>query len=608
MRRAHGRLLLALFTFAMGGCDGDDRPGPMADSHWPYDPEPDPWVEPDPPLEDPPLVVESTPAPPPLSGGTLLITRSGELAWASSPDDDLVWKVDLAGGRGVLDRFVLAPGDEPGRLVEDSAGRIHVALRRGGAVATIDEHEGTVTRRPVCAEPRGIAFDEALDVIHVACASGDLVSLPAAGGERSRRLDLGPDLRDVVVLDDGGLAVTRFRSATLERLDRDGRSQLVSRPGPYDPFVAEDGFQEQFVFAPAVAWRAVAVPGNEGLVAMVHQRHRVTNVDAQVGGYSGNGCDGGIVHTAITLLGPNEREAVAPPPILSATLPIDLAVSPDGKRFAVAAAGGGIFEWRRDIRAIVDPGPCLVEATASWIEAQGTPIAVAYAPDGHLVSQSREPAVLQVHGGETIALSSEGHPHTGHDLFHRTSARLACASCHPEGREDGHIWLIGGQMRRTQTTAGGVLATAPFHWSGDMADLDALSTAVFDRMGLPAPPPEQLASIARWVETIPRVEPRWPPRADLVERGRSLFASAELGCTDCHTGRLMTNNQAADVGTGGEFQVPSLLGVAARAPFLHDGRVDTLLEAFEAGSTTHGDTSALEYEDLDALVRYLESL
>ena len=99
---------------------------------------------------------------------------------------------------------VLQPGDEPGRVVEDGAGRVDVVLRRGGAVATIDPKSATVAaRRAVCSAPRGIAYQAATDQLteqlQVACAGGELVALPAAGGAATRTVMLDRDLRDVVV-------------------------------------------------------------------------------------------------------------------------------------------------------------------------------------------------------------------------------------------------------------------------------------------------------------------------------------------------------------------------------------------------------------------------
>ena len=83
----------------------------------------------------------------------------------------------------VTSTIALRAGDEPGRSVEDAAGRIHVALRRGGDIVTIDPTAGSIVgRRTACANPRGLAYDAKADAVHVACVGGELVTFPAAGG------------------------------------------------------------------------------------------------------------------------------------------------------------------------------------------------------------------------------------------------------------------------------------------------------------------------------------------------------------------------------------------------------------------------------------------
>ena len=121
-------------------------------------------------------------APPPISGGTLLVTRDGALCGHRGSRSRSRLTVDLASGDTIELR--LTAGDEPGRVIEDGAGRIHVALRRGGAVVTIAG--GAIVDSPAGMRraARGLAWDSARDLIHVACASGELVSLPAAGGVR----------------------------------------------------------------------------------------------------------------------------------------------------------------------------------------------------------------------------------------------------------------------------------------------------------------------------------------------------------------------------------------------------------------------------------------
>ena len=129
-------------------------------------------------------------------------------------------------------RIELQSGDEPGRLVEDSAGKVHIALRRGGALLTIDPRAGAgqiIARRPACAAPRGLAYDAASDRVHLACAGGELVTFAAAGGAALRTLQLEGDLRDVIV-QGSQLLVSRFRSAELLTLDASGK--IVGRVKP----------------------------------------------------------------------------------------------------------------------------------------------------------------------------------------------------------------------------------------------------------------------------------------------------------------------------------------------------------------------------------------
>ncbi|HSD86249.1 MAG TPA: hypothetical protein VLB44_02000, partial [Kofleriaceae bacterium] len=143
----------------------------------------------------------------PLTGGTMIVSRDGNRAVVADPDRDRVVIVDLTSER-IADTILLAPGSEPGRVIDDGAGRIHVVLRGSGELLTISGADRVV--RPVCGEPRGVAWQEATDLVHVACATGELVSIPAAGGEPTRVLHIDRDLRDVIVRGDQ-LLVTTFR-------------------------------------------------------------------------------------------------------------------------------------------------------------------------------------------------------------------------------------------------------------------------------------------------------------------------------------------------------------------------------------------------------------
>jgi mono/diheme cytochrome c family protein len=164
--------------------------------------------------------------------------------------------------------------------------------------------------------------------------------------------------------------------------------------------------------------------------------------------------------------------------------------------------------------------------------------------------------------------------------------------------------------RRTMSLAGGILARAPFHWSGDMSDLGVLMTEVFAvRMAGGELEDADVTAFGAWLDRIPA--PKGVVRdADAVARGQALFNAKEVGCAECHGGSSLTNNAIVDVGTGAKLKVPSLVGVGARAPFLHDGCALTLGDRFGScgGGDAHGKTQQLSATQLADLVAYLEAL
>lgn len=170
---------------------------------------------------DKPVVKAATP-PPPISGGTLLVMAGGHRAAVADPDRDLLDVVDLD-NVVVTASIALQRGDQPGRLVDDAAGLVHVVLRGSGVVATIDPTAAAVrSRQAVCANPRGIAYDAKSNSVHVACVGGELVTLDATSGALRRQVTLDSDLRDVVV-DGDRLFVTRFRAAEVLVVAADGQ-------------------------------------------------------------------------------------------------------------------------------------------------------------------------------------------------------------------------------------------------------------------------------------------------------------------------------------------------------------------------------------------------
>ena len=181
-----------------------------------------------------------------------------------------------------------------------------------------------------------------------------------------------------------------------------------------------------------------------------------------------------------------------------------------------------------------------------------------------------------------------------------------------EGQEDGRTWNFDTEgPRRTMNVAGGISGRSPYHWDGRLTSFGNLVTTVYNqRMGGPTLTTDQITAAQSSMNAIPPL-PGVVSDPDAVARGQAVFTDSMHGCATCHTGAQFTNNRTGlDVGTGGTFKVPSLVGLAYTAPYLHDGCAATLADRFGScgGGDLHGVTSTLTQGQISDLIAYLDSL
>lgn len=623
-------LLAALVATTMcptAACRSWDRED---DAYDPYRYDSTPYEQPKPPPNPYAPTLGTTrvqsDAPPPISGGTLIVSHDGERAIAADPDRDHVFiaKLDDRSVVGVP----LTPHDEPGRLIEDDAGRVHVVLRRAGAIVSIDVKTGTVLgRRDACKAPRGIAFDAPRKRLLIACEDGQLLAMTSVPASTTAPVRLAVfdegDLRDVIVSrDHTRIFVSRFRAAEIVEVSVAGkeiaRTKLPLRGSPstlsFPPVFASGS-------APMLAWRMIAPPAEDPSddPIVVHEIGMPGPGRSTPQSYYGAGEPSSCSTTA----GPIALSALSRPGIggfmtllpSAAVLPVDVAT--DGRSYAIVAAGNGHTKALPRVfiaaasSSSSDFGGCPDVTDGYSMTSQAT--AVVFRRDGALIVQSREPARLELLPERIeIPLSPVSREDTGHAIFHSNSGTgLACASCHAEGGDDGHVWEFFEGRRRTPSLRGTIEGTSPYHWSGDVADIDKLSELLMtERMGGPELRPDQKNALRGWLFAIPP-----PAKSDLADteaanRGRAIFERPDVQCASCHSGDKLTSSESVNVGTGGTFQVPSLIGLRFRAPFMHDGCATTLRDRFDpaCGGASHGKTSQLTAEELDDLIRYLESL
>jgi cytochrome c peroxidase len=150
---------------------------------------------------------------------------------------------------------------------------------------------------------------------------------------------------------------------------------------------------------------------------------------------------------------------------------------------------------------------------------------------------------------------------------------------------------------------------------------------------------QALATYERGIRSMPSSFDRWVDGeetavTDAAKRGFVLF-EGKAGCSGCHTGWAFTNYSFQDVGSANDkdvgrgalfpssvslryaFKVPTLRDVALRAPFMHDGSINTLalvIELYDRGGIARPSRSpqirplGLTLSEKAELIEFLETL
>jgi DNA-binding beta-propeller fold protein YncE len=213
--------------------------------------------------------------------------------------------------------------------------------------------------------------------------------------------------------------------------------------------------------------------------------------------------------------------------------------------------------------------------------------------------------------------------------------QFSCRSCHPDGHVDGLSYDfdgdgIGDNLLDNRSLQG-VAGTGPFKWNGKNASLEMQCGPRFARVLMRTDPfpADKLRDLTTFIQSLPparvvrHAAGKFTPAQ---ERGRAIFYATRTPegteipvskrCVTCHPPPLYTVRLPFDVGTKGPydssgfFDAPHLLGIAGSAPYLHDGRGQTLEELWTLYNTNdmHGVSSYMNKIQLNDLVEFLKTL
>lgn len=624
----------------------------------------------------PPALVEAPPAPSPAacarrrSGGPArlggpALTRQGStvalatfgdrtIAYVADEDDDAIHTVDVGAGAELA---VSPVAGSPSAILVLADGRVAVTLRDRNRVAILepsDRADAPLEERcstAVATEP--VALAATPDDASLVVTSGwghALTALDAASLGVAFTVPLPREPRAVLV--DGNRAfVTHVTGGRLSAIDLAGASHDVHAidlrtSGPTCQGYAlaravvsgnAAGAGPARIFAPIVSVNPGARGpssgyGGEGSVA---EQPLVSVVDATSERALSRSASGRAHHGACLL--PRAAAAGKNDALYVTCLGDDVLLELDARsmspidierrRFRVPSGPTGValdpakdraIVWSQFARelAIVDLSKPLATRPVTTDKRK---LAV-YAPAADTTAL-RVPLARKRDSRATPAFAR------GRELFHATfDPRVsrdgrACASCHPDGRDDTLTWSSPSGPRQTIMLAGRVTNSEPYGWFGEKRTLRDHVTRTFQRLGGQGlkdakDRPDFDALLTYLTEMRAPTLAGAPIDASqqaLVARGRELFLDARQGCATCHVD-AGTDKAAHDVRSGDideaslKFDTPSLRFISGTAPYFHDGRFATLEELLEKSDGTMGHTQQLSRQDARAVLVYLETL
>jgi DNA-binding beta-propeller fold protein YncE/mono/diheme cytochrome c family protein len=617
-------------------------------------------------------------------GSTVALARIEDrlVAYVADADTDAIRTFDVEAG---VEKAVTPLGGSPSQVLVLADGRVAVALRDRNRVEIFEPAGGAEVplegrcSAPVAVEPVGLAATPDEGRIVVTSAWGRKLSTLDAGTLAAGfEVDLAREPRSVVIDDDGQRAfVAHVVGAKLSVVDLgEGKHEVreldLRVKGPLQGKSSSklrEGCQG-FALAKSISTQPdlpveapiiTEVPRGDDVKVITPKPARPRAPRARIFAPMVT-VDPGQPEARSTGYGSTNTMAMgAELPIVSvidgaAERPLTRALLSDGAKHdggcllpraaAVSAAGDALYVTCLGTDALLELDtrgldPSRLERRRWALPAGPTGVAVDDRGARAVVwSQfDRQLSVVTI-GGEaavrSVVASASGARRMiapgeawGRRLFHAVGDRRisgdgrACASCHPDGREDALTWSTPEGPRQTIMLAGRIEGSAPYGWMGAHADLKAHLGTTLARLGGLGLPDNQSAfddldALAAYVSAMPApvtfdARPD-PTRAALVTRGDAIFHEARQGCAACHVGGKGTDALTHDIGSAVSadrdvpFDTPSLRFVGGTAPYFHDGRYATLDALLSGADGRMGHTLQLSRRDAQSLRAYLETL
>lgn len=568
-------------------------------------------------------------------GGDVLVldSDSGELV-RTAPDGTKTASLSIGQGAAQL-------------VLDADAKRAYVTDRNHDRVVVVDVADGLteVDAFRTGAEPFGLALSPDRGTLLVTTvADKGLTAIELSTGFARWSTTVGPEPRGVAMSPSGDEALVTFlTTGVVARVALSGREPRVdyvsldpatpSSPGSRVPSTRSVTGDEGRGF---VRNAFAAVYAGNGVAVVPHQLStpQIAGADefGDQGGYGGGGSFASPITHRLAFLGmPDQGEGGGVATVFADTRvhqPRAAAYAPSTDTLFVVGYGSD------DVLAVANVSQASVHA--AWLAT--VPSSQACGPNGVAYDEGANEVVVfcslsrsthrlsanqgtRVEGGQSGQLTKShlsASEQRGQRIFREgrslrisSNGAMACASCHAEGRADGLTWFLAGSVLQTPLLSGRVMGSHPFKWDGKDPTITDSLTNTIGRLGGMGITADEVADLTAFLASLPA--PRTPTAEEpaSVARGKALFESKTTGCATCHRGSLLTDQKSHAISADlPRVDTPSLIGLAASAPYYHDGSAPTLQSLLRGKGNIHGmgRLSKLDDAQIGDLVAYMESL
>jgi len=577
----------------------------------------------------------------------LLMSPDGSLLYVLCEGTGDVRVLDTTTGRTLR---TLPVGHDPrGFSFSPDGRRLYVTNSWDDTVTLIDTNSGqTIATWKAGWEPSSVAEDPAGKTLFVADRIGNNVTvLDAATGAIEDTLEAGRG--------------ASYMAMTGRRLYV---THVYPNPGPYrtppqseitviDPVTARVTGRIPLHSIAGAFHIAISRDGRLGVVAELHPKNLVPLAHVE---------HGWVFSDTLTIFGAGMGRPVEIP--LDEidryyAMPFGVAIAPDKSRIYVTNAGSDcvtVIDTQRllaYIRVHRRPFAEDLSASAHYVIARipvgKNPRGLVLSPDGaRLYIANRLDDTISVISTRTLAVARAFHlagpthvtalrrgEQTFYSAQYSFQGQFGCSNCHIDSTFDGLQWNLEpsgfGRNIVDNRLIESLRGTEPFKWNGMNPSISVECGPRTEMFFWRSQNYDErtLSDLVLYIRSLPERPVRWlaadggltPPQ----QRGLTIFNRAvdHLGqpipqqnrCSYCHSGPKGTNQKSFDVGTKGPtdasglFDTPQLTSIALTAPYLHDGRAQTLEEIWTLYNPhdQHGRTSDLTKDELNDLIEYLRT-